>query len=30
MSLSSTNVSFPEAIRIAITNFISEINICLP
>ena len=30
MSSNSNDVSFPEAIRIAITNFISEINICLP
>lgn len=30
MSSNSTDVSFPEAIRIAITNFISEVNVCLP
>ncbi len=30
MSSNSTDVSFPEAIRIAITNFISEIHVCLP
>lgn len=26
----SSNVSFPEAIKIAISNFISDVNVCLP